>query len=117
MSKYVPFGKIPIKNREWPDKVIEKAPLWVSVDLRDGNQALPIPMGIEQKLEFFDVLVKTGFKEIEVGFPSSSDTEYAFLRKLIEEDRIPEDVTIQVLCQAREKLVKKTIECLKGCKK
>jgi 2-isopropylmalate synthase len=117
MAKYVPFGKIPIENREWPDKVIDHAPLWVSVDLRDGNQSLPVPMSVEQKLEFFDLLVKTGFKEIEVGFPSSSETEYVFLRRLIEENRIPDDVTIQVLCQAREALVKKTFECLKGCKK
>ncbi|OJF77547.1 MAG: 2-isopropylmalate synthase [Treponema sp. CETP13] len=117
MAKYVPFGKINIQNREWPDKVIEKAPLWVSVDLRDGNQSLPKPMGVEQKLEFFDLLVATGFKEIEVGFPSASETEYTFLRRLIEEKRIPDDVTIQVLCQAREKLVKKTFECLQGCKK
>lgn len=116
MAKYVPFGKIPIQNREWPDKVIDHAPLWVSVDLRDGNQSLPVPMSVEQKLEFFDLLVKTGFKEIEVGFPSASDTEYAFLRRLIEEDRIPDDVTVQVLCQAREKLVKRTFECLQGCK-
>jgi len=116
MAKYVPFGKISIQNREWPDKVIDHAPLWVSVDLRDGNQSLPVPMSVEQKLEFFELLVKTGFKEIEVGFPSASETEYVFLRRLIEEKRIPDDVTIQVLCQAREKLVKKTFECLKGCK-
>lgn len=117
MPKYVPFGQIPIKNRQWPDKIITKAPTWVSVDLRDGNQALAIPMTIEQKLEFFDVLVKTGFKEIEIGFPSASDTEFNFLRHLVEENRIPSDVTIQVLCQAREHLVKKTFEALKGVKK
>ncbi len=117
MSKYVPFGKIPLVNRTWPDKTIEKAPIWVSVDLRDGNQALAVPMNVEQKLEFFDLLVKVGFKEIEIGFPSASDTEYNFLRRLIEENRIPSDVTVQVLCQARDHLVKKTMECLKGAKK
>ena len=117
MAKYNPFGKIPLTNRQWPDASIEKAPMWCSVDLRDGNQALAIPMGVEQKLAFFDLLVKIGFKEIEVGFPSASQTEYDFLRRLIDEKRIPDDVTIQVLCQAREHLVKKTFECMKGLKK
>ncbi len=117
MPKYVPFGQIPVKNRQWPDKTITKAPIWTSVDLRDGNQSLAIPMGIEQKLRFFDLLVKTGFKEIEIGFPSASDTEFNFLRKLIEEKHIPDDVTVQVLCQARDHLVKRTFEALKGVKK
>ncbi|MBP5328665.1 MAG: 2-isopropylmalate synthase [Spirochaetaceae bacterium] len=117
MAKYNPFGQIPIKNREWPDKVITKAPAWCSVDLRDGNQALAIPMNVEQKLAFFDMLVKIGFKEIEVGFPSASQTEYDFTRRLIEENHIPNDVTIQVLCQCREHLVKKTMECIKGAPK
>ncbi len=117
MPKYVPFGQIPIKNRQWPDKIITKAPIWTSVDLRDGNQSLAIPMGIEQKLRFFDILVKIGFKEIEIGFPSASDTEFNFLRRLIEENHIPSDVTVQVLCQAREHLVKRTFEALKGAKK
>ena len=117
MAKYNPFGKIPLTDRQWPDASIEKAPMWCSVDLRDGNQALAIPMGVEQKLAFFDLLVKIGFKEIEVGFPSASQTEYDFLRRLIDEKRIPDDVTIQVLCQAREHLVKKTFECMKGLKK
>lgn len=116
VEKYRPFGKIPIQNRKWPDNEITHAPMWCSVDLRDGNQALAIPMGVEQKLSFFELLVKLGFKEIEVGFPSASQTEYDFLRRLIEENRIPDDVTIQVLCQAREHLVKKTFECLKGAK-
>lgn len=116
-GKYAPIADIPLENREWPSKKITKAPLWCSVDLRDGNQALVNPMGIETKLAFFDLLVKIGFKEIEVGFPAASDTEYDFIRRLIEENRIPEDVTIQVLCQAREQLVKKTIECLKGAPK
>ena len=96
---------------------IEKAPTWCSVDLRDGNQALVNPMGVEQKLEFFDLLVKIGFKEIEVGFPSASDTEFNFLRRLIEENHVPEDVTLQVLCQAREHLIKRTFEALKGAPK
>ena len=103
-------------NREWPDKDITKAPIWCSVDLRDGNQALVIPMNLEQKVEFFKLLVEIGFKEIEVGFPAASETEYTFLRKLIEEDLIPDDVTIQVLTQAREHIIKKTFEAVKGAK-
>jgi 2-isopropylmalate synthase len=114
-GKYAPVAEIPMTNRKWPSKKIEKAPVWCSVDLRDGNQALVNPMGIDTKLAFFDLLVKLGFKEIEVGFPASSETEYTFIRRLIEEDHIPSDVTIQVLCQAREQLVKKTVESLNGC--
>ena len=113
-KKYQPIPAIPITKRTWPAKTITQAPIWCSVDLRDGNQALIDPMGIETKLAFFDLLVKIGFKEIEVGFPSASDTEYEFIRRLIEEKRIPDDVTIQVLCQAREKLVRKTMESIKG---
>lgn len=116
-GKYRPFESVPIKNRTWPDNSITKAPIWCSVDLRDGNQALINPMTVEQKLEFFDLLVKIGFKEIEVGFPSASDTEFNFMRRLIEENHVPEDVTLQVLCQAREHLIKRTFESLKGCKK
>lgn len=116
-GKYAEIQDKPMAERSWPSARITKAPLWCSVDLRDGNQALVNPMGIETKLAFFDLLVKIGFKEIEVGFPAASDTEYDFIRRLIEEDHIPDDVTIQVLCQAREKLVKRTIESLKGCKK
>jgi 2-isopropylmalate synthase len=116
-GKYKSFPQIRMEHREWPDKTITKAPVWVSVDLRDGNQALVNPMGVDQKLEFFDLLVKLGFKEIEVGFPSASDTEYTFLRRLIEENRVPDDVTLQVLCQARDHLVKKTFEALKGAPK
>ena len=116
-GKYRPFEPIPIKERTWPNKVITKAPMWCSVDLRDGNQALVNPMGVEQKLKFFDLLVKIGFKEIEVGFPSASDTEFNFLRRLIEENHVPEDVTLQVLCQAREHLIKRTFEALKGAPK
>ena len=114
MSKYNPINQVPIKNRSWPNNTISKAPTWCSVDLRDGNQALPVPMTIEQKLDFFEMLVNIGFKEIEVGYPSSNDTEYAFVRKLIEENRIPKDVKIQVLSQARENLVIKTMQALQG---
>lgn len=114
ISKYPKAKKISIENRKWPDNEHTSAPIWASVDLRDGNQALAIPMNIDEKLKFFDCLVKTGFKEIEVGFPSASDTEFNFIRKLIEENRIPKDVTIQVLVQAREHLIKKTFESLKG---
>ena len=116
-GKYKPFESVPITDRTWPDKTITKAPVWCSVDLRDGNQALINPMSVEQKLEFFDLLVKIGFKEIEVGFPSASDTEFNFMRRLIEENHVPDDVTLQVLCQAREHLIKRTFESLKGCKK
>lgn len=116
-GKYAPIADIPLETRDWPSRKITKAPLWCSVDLRDGNQALVNPMGIETKLSFFDLLVKLGFKEIEVGFPAASDTEYDFIRRLITENRIPSDVTIQVLCQAREALVKRTIECLRGVPK
>ena len=107
----------PVKCMDWTEKDhIEKAPIWCSVDLRDGNQALVIPMNLEQKVEFFKLLVEIGFKEIEVGFPAASETEYTFLRKLIEEDLIPDDVTIQVLTQAREHIIKKTFEAVKGAK-
>lgn len=116
-GKYVPYPKVNIQDRKWPDAQITRAPIWCSVDLRDGNQALVNPMGIEQKLAFFDLLVKIGFKEIEVGFPSSSETEFNFMRRLIEENKIPDDVTIQVLCQAREHLVKRTFEAIRGLPK
>lgn len=107
----------PMTEFDWHKKeYIDKAPTWCSVDLRDGNQSLIIPMSIDEKLEFFDLLVKLGFKEIEVGFPAASETEYKFLRRLIEEDRIPQDVTVQVLTQAREHIIKKTFESLEGCK-
>lgn len=116
-GKYKAFEGVPDFNRSWPTRIITKAPIWCSVDLRDGNQALINPMGVEQKLAFFDLLVKIGFKEIEVGFPSASETEFKFMRRLIEEKHVPDDVTLQVLCQARESLIKKTFEALKGCKK
>lgn len=103
---------------DWTKKdYIEKAPIWCSVDLRDGNQALIVPMSLEDKIEFFKLLVEIGFKEIEIGFPAASETEYEFARALIEQDLIPDDVTIQVLTQAREHIIKKTFEALKGCKK
>ena len=116
-SKYQPFPLISLPNRQWPTRHLTQAPMWCSVDLRDGNQALAVPMNVSQKLEMFDALVKCGFKEIEVGFPSASNTEFAFNRRLIEEKRIPEDVTIQCLVQAREDLIEKTVESLMGAKK
>ena len=101
----------PVKCMKWAEKeYVDKAPIWCSVDLRDGNQALVIPMSLEQKVEFFKLLVKIGFKEIEVGFPAASETEYEFLRTLIEQNLIPEDVTIQVLTQAREHIIRKTFK-------
>ena len=116
-KKYKRFETIRLKDRTWPDKVIEKAPIWCSVDLRDGNQALITPMKIEEKVEMFQLLVDLGFKEIEVGFPSSSQIEYDFLRLLIDENLIPDDVTVQVLTQAREHLIRRTFESLKGLDK
>src|SRR5574344_964148 len=109
-KQYIPFQPVSLPNRKWPDKVITKAPIWCSVDLRDGNQALVTPMGIEEKLKFFHTLVDVGFKESEVGFPSASETEYEILRTLIEGNHIPDDVTVQVLVQAREELSRKTFE-------
>ncbi len=116
-KKYKRFETINYKERTWPNKEITKAPVWCSVDLRDGNQALINPMTVEEKLEFYNLLLKLGFKEIEVGFPSASQIEYDFLRKLIEENRIPDDVYVQVLTQARPHLIKRTFECLKGAKR
>jgi 2-isopropylmalate synthase len=115
--KYQPFPLIDLPQRQWPSRHQTRAPIWCSVDLRDGNQALAVPMNVGQKLEMFDALVKCGFKEIEVGFPSASNTEFAFNRRLIEENRIPEDVTIQCLVQAREDLIEKTVQSLMGAKK
>ena len=115
-KKYIPFKQIDIKNREWPDKVIDKAPVWCSVDLRDGNQSLVDPMNLQEKLEFFKLLCDMGFKEIEIGFPSASETEYEICRKLIEGGYIPDDVTIQVLVQAREHLIRRTFEAIEGAK-
>ena len=115
-EKYIPFQQIKLENREWPNNVITKAPIWCSVDLRDGNQALVDPMNMEEKLEFFHTLVDMGFKEIEIGFPSASETEYEICRELIEGNHIPDDVTIQVLVQAREHLIRKTFAAVKGAK-
>ena len=115
-KKYVPFNRVNLPDRQWPEKIITKAPIWCSVDLRDGNQALITPMGIEEKLKFFHTLVNVGFKEIEVGFPSASETEYEILRTLIEGNHIPDDVTVQVLVQAREELIRKTFEAVRGAK-
>ncbi len=114
--KYKPFPPVSLPDRTWPDKVIKTAPQWCSVDLRDGNQALPIPMNVEEKLELFELLLKIGFKEIEIGFPSASQTEFDFLRTLIDRNLIPEDVTIQLLTQAREHLIRRSFEAIKGCK-
>jgi 2-isopropylmalate synthase len=116
ISKYSPFERINLKKRTWPSSQISKAPIWCSVDLRDGNQALIEPMGIEKKLRFFSMLVDLGFKEIEIGFPSASETEFSFVRKLIDENLIPSDVKIQVLSQARDHLIKKTFEATDGAK-
>ncbi|MFP6899761.1 MAG: 2-isopropylmalate synthase [Opitutales bacterium] len=116
ITKYRPWGTIDLPDRQWPSRTIDHAPIWCSVDLRDGNQALPIPMRVEQKLELFDLLTKIGFKQIEVGFPSAAQTEYEFTRRLVEEGRIPDDVSIQVLTQAREHLIRRTIESLDGAK-
>ena len=116
-TKYRPFAPIGLKDRTWPDAVLTKPPIWLSTDLRDGNQALIEPMSVERKLEMFQLLVKIGFKEIEVGFPSASQTEFNFVRRLIEENLIPDDVTIQVLTQARESLIRRTIESLQGARK
>ena len=117
ISKYRPFPPVHLPDRTWPDQTITSAPIWCSVDLRDGNQALPQPMSVEEKLEFFDLLCRVGFKQIEVGFPSAADTEFNFLRRLIDEQRIPEDVTIQVLVQTREHLIRRTFEAIDGAKR
>ena len=115
-TKYIPFQPQKIEGRTWPDHVITKAPVWCSVDLRDGNQALVDPMNLQEKLEYFHTLIDIGVKEIEIGFPSASETEYEICRELIEGGHIPDDVTIQVLVQAREHLIKKTFEAIKGAK-
>src|ERR1700704_5724621 len=116
-SKYQRFSPVRLPDRRWPGRVLKQAPIWCSVDLRDGNQALAVPMNVSQKLELFQTLVKTGFKEIEVGFPSASNTEFTFNRRLIEEKRAPDDVWLQVLVQAREDLIERTVESLIGAKR
>ena len=120
MLNYQKYRRVPVMDypeREWPNKEIQKAPIWCSVDLRDGNQALIEPMVVEEKIEMFNLLVKLGFKEVEVGFPSASQIEFDFLRELVERDLIPEDMTIQVLVQCREHLIQRTFEALQGVKK
>jgi len=116
VSKYRPFPPVDLPGRQWPNRTHTHAPIWCSVDLRDGNQALAQPMSVEEKLEYFDLLVKIGFKEIEVGFPSASQIEFDFCRRLIEENRIPADVSIQILCQCREELITRSLEALRGAK-
>src|SRR5947199_5438915 len=115
-TKYRPFAPVGLTDRTWPDARLTRAPLWCSVDLRDGNQALIEPMDAARKLRMFEMLVRIGFKEIEVGFPSASQTEFDFVRKLIEEGRVPDHVTIQVLSHAREPLIERSYEALKGAK-
>ena len=117
ITKYTPFRQIDLPDRQWPSKTISQPPTWTSVDLRDGNQALAIPMTVDEKVEMFELLVEIGFKEIEVGFPSASDTEFNFIRRLVDEKRIPEDVTLQVLVQAREHLIRRTFDSLEGVSK
>ncbi|MDO5294675.1 MAG: 2-isopropylmalate synthase [bacterium] len=120
MLNYSRYKRVPVVHmpeREWPNKEIEKAPVWCSVDLRDGNQALIEPMVVEEKIEFFNFLVKLGFKEIEIGFPSASQIEYDFLRQLVDRNLIPDDVVVQVLVQCREHLIKRTFEAIEGVKK
>ncbi|MFA6535966.1 MAG: 2-isopropylmalate synthase [Candidatus Paceibacterota bacterium] len=116
-GKYASFPVIVLPDRKWPSRVLTRAPIWASVDLRDGNQALPVPMNVAQKLAMFQLLVRLGFKEIEIGFPSASNTEYRFTRLLIEGGHIPDDVTIQVLVQAREDLIDATFKALVGAKR
>lgn len=116
-TKYRPYPEFELNQRTWPQRRITSAPYWCSVDLRDGNQALEVPMDLDQKVEFFKFLVRVGFKEIEIGFPAASDTEYIFTRKLIDDNLIPDDVVIQVLTQARDHIMEKTFEALSGVKK
>ena len=115
-EKYRPFPQVQLADRQWPNRTITQPPVWCSVDLRDGNQSLIEPMGLDRKMRMFDALLKMGFKEIEVGFPSASQTDFDFVRHLIEGNRIPEGVTIQVLTQSREELIRRTFESLKGVK-
>ena len=116
-NKYNPYPPINILNRQWPNKLITKAPTWCSVDLRDGNQALVEPMDASRKMKMFKQLIKMGFKEIEIGFPSASETDYNFVRELITNNHIPSNVTVQVLTQSRKALIEKTIDSLKGSSK
>src|SRR5687768_18194807 len=115
--KYRAYRPLTLSSRQWPNRTIERAPDWCSVDLRDGNQALVQPMSVAKKLEMFALLVDLGFKEIEIGFPSASQTEYDFARRLIDKQLIPDDVTVQVLTQARRELIERTFESLRGIKR
>ena len=117
VTKYRPLPVVALPQRQWPNRVLSQPPRWCSVDLRDGNQALAQPMSVEEKLEMFELLVGIGFKEIEVGFPSASQIEFDFCRRLIEEKRIPEDVTLQILCQCREDLIVRSLEALRGARR
>jgi 2-isopropylmalate synthase len=117
ITKYKPWGVIDLPDRQWPSRTIDQAPQWCSVDLRDGNQALPIPMGVKEKLELFQLLCDIGFKQIEIGFPSAAQTEFDFARKLIDEKLVPDGVALQVLTQAREHLIRRSFESLQGAKK
>src|SRR5690348_7142856 len=117
IHKYRQFPPIVLPDRQWPTRVIDKAPTWCSVDLRDGNQALIEPMGPDRKRRMFDLLLRLGFKEIEVGFPAASETDFAFVREIIEQKLIPDGVTIQVLTQSRPELIEKTFEAIKGAKR
>ena len=112
--KYRPFQPIALPNRQWPGRAIERAPRWCSVDLRDGNQALIDPMNVDEKLRMYELLLEVGFAEIEVGFPAASQPDFDFIRRIIDEGRIPGDVAVQVLCQARAELIERTVEALDG---
>jgi 2-isopropylmalate synthase len=116
VTKYRPFPQVDLPDRQWPSRALTSAPIWCSVDLRDGNQALAQPMSVEEKLEYFQMLVGIGFKEIEIGFPSASQIEFDFCRRLIEENLIPQDVSIQILCQCREDLIVRSLEALRGAR-
>src|ERR1035438_7237819 len=116
VSKDASFPPASLPGRKWPERTLTRAPIWCSVDLRDGNQALAQPMSVEEKIEFFEMLVRIGFKEIEVGFPSASQIEFDFTRRLIDEGRVPGDVAIQVLCQCREDLITRSLESVRGAK-
>ena len=117
IERYKRNPVVDFKERTWPNKQIEKAPIWCSSDLRDGNQALVEPMVVEEKIEMFNLLVKLGFKEIEIGFPAASQIEFDFLRQLVDRKLIPDDVVVQILCQCREHLIKRSFEAIKGIKK
>src|SRR3712207_5632869 len=116
VHRYAPFTPVPLPDRTWPTKVLTRAPRWCAVDLRDGNQALIDPMSPDRKKRMFELLVRMGYKEIEVGFPSASQTDYDFVRMLIEDDMIPDDVTIQVLTQCRDHLIERTFDSIRGAK-